>query len=82
MLIFNPNRIFRLRGIERSYTYLVKQGVAAPSASKLLNGKTVHFKITHLEKICRILNCTPNDLFEWRSDEGAPVADSHALTTL
>lgn len=82
MLVFNPKRIFTLRGIERPYNYLVKSGVAAPTAQKLLNGKTIHFKIVHLEKICRILNCTPNDLFEWKPDEGAPVAENHALKTL
>lgn len=82
MLVFNPKRIFVLRGIERPYNYLVKNGVVAPTAQKLLNGRTVHFKIKHLEQICRLLNCTPNDLFEWKADEGAPVAENHALNSL
>jgi hypothetical protein len=82
MLVFNPKRIFRLRGIERPSHFLCKNGLVAPTVHKLLNGKTVHFKIAHLEKICRLLNCTPNDLFEWKSDEGAPVAENHALNTL
>lgn len=81
MLVFNPNRIFALRGIEKPYTFLVKNGVTPTVAHKLLNGKTVHFSIAHLERICRLLNCTPNDLFEWKHDN-APIAETHALNAL
>lgn len=31
---------------------------------------------------CPQLNCTPNDLFDWREDGKTVVHDTHALRTL
>ena len=32
--------------------------------------------------LCLLLNCTPNDLFDWREDGKTVVHDTHALRTL
>jgi hypothetical protein len=35
-----------------------------------------------MERLCMLLNCTPNDLFDWREDGKTVVHDTHALCTL
>lgn len=35
-----------------------------------------------METNCLLLNCTPNDLFDWREDGKTVVHDTHALRTL
>ena len=44
--------------------------------------ETIHFCPDHLERLCLLLNCTPNDLFDWREDGKTVVHDTHALRTL
>jgi hypothetical protein len=39
-------------------------------ASVILNGKVAELKLRHIERLCKGLKCTPNDLFEWIPDEG------------
>jgi len=81
MLTFNPRRVFALRGIENPLTFMLKHGIIRQTANNLLNQQTSMVKIEHLETICRLLNCTPNDLFEWHADANA-LAASHALNDL
>lgn len=82
MLIFNPQRMFRLRKIDKPHLMLVKNGFAKSSATNLLNYYGRRLTIEHVEKLCLILNCTPNDLFEWRSRANESLAENHALNSL
>lgn len=82
MLIFNPKRIFALRGIEKPHRTLVKAGISPATATKILKYYSPTVTIAHLEKICALLNCTPNDLFEFRADDKSSLHDKHALHTL
>lgn len=51
MLSLNLNQIFKARGIERPYTFLVKAGFTPHSANALLNSKTKTFRLDHIENI-------------------------------
>jgi DNA-binding Xre family transcriptional regulator len=83
MLIFNLSRVFKLRGIERPYSFLKKHGFAHMSASNFANGNVVQPHIAHIEALCRILNCTPNDFFEWTDETGSgAIEETHSLNTL
>jgi DNA-binding Xre family transcriptional regulator len=79
MLIFNPKRILMLRGIDKMFNYLHNHGFIRSTASYLLDGTASHLKIEHIGKLCVILNCTPNDLFEWRTDSNTVLPENHAL---
>jgi hypothetical protein len=35
-----------------------------------------------MERLCLLLNFTPNDLFDWREDGKTVVHDAHALRSL
>jgi len=82
MLIYNLRRVFALRGIDKPFAYLVKNGFAASTASNMLQYYPIVFKVKALEKLCVALNCTPNDLFEWRDDKDEALAANHALNNL
>jgi len=82
MLTLNLNPIFKARGIERPYTFLVKAGLTPHTANVLLNSKTKVFRLDHIEKLCVILRCEPNDLLVWNPSKNEIIADDHPLTKL
>ena len=82
MLIYNLRRILTLRGIDKPHAFLVKNGFAASTASNMLAYYPVVFKVKALEKLCIALNCTPNDLFEWRPTENSVITENHPLQAL
>lgn len=82
MLIYNLERIYKARGIERPYSLFKTNGFSDSFAAKLKNGKLTGMKLSTLEKVCEILNCTPHDLLEWHAEEGSMIAADHPLRTL
>lgn len=71
-----------MRGIERPYTFLVKNGFSAQAATTWSQNQVGCIKPSQIETLCRLLNCTPNDFFEWREDNKTVIPDGHALRTL
>ena len=82
MLIYNLRRVFALRGIVQPYKFLVDNGIPSASATNMLRNYPIVFKVKSLEKLCVALNCTPNDLFEWRDGKDTPLPENHSLNTL
>jgi len=82
MLTLNLKPIFKARGIERPYSYLVKSGFNSHTAHNLLNNKTISFQLRHIDKLCSLLICTPNDLLVWTPNRNEVMAGNHPLTSL
>ncbi len=82
MLKFNPNRMMALRGIDRMFGFLHKNGFVRSTANFMLKGAASSIKVEHIEKLCVLLNCTPNDLFYWNPDTNNPLPENHALYAL
>ena len=82
MLSFNLTRLLKLRGIERHYTWLVRNGFAPQTAVRWSKNEIGYVRPEQMERLCLLLNCTPNDLFDWREDAQKHVHDTHALRTL
>lgn len=83
MLYFNVKRVLDLRGIDKPYAFLVKNGFVHSTALNITGGKVVQIKIEQIEKLCLLLNCEPSDLFEWRQSEKSPaLAENQALNAL
>lgn len=82
MLSLNLQPIFKARGIEKPYSYLVSAGFPSYTAHNLLNAKTVSFRLRHVDKLCSLLNCTPNDLLVWTPNAKDKLPDAHPLTRL
>ncbi|HEX6124661.1 MAG TPA: hypothetical protein VFZ23_04745 [Pyrinomonadaceae bacterium] len=82
MLIFNPRRMFGLRGIERPNNFLVRNGFTSMIASRLLAPGLSSVKVGNVGRLCQLLNCTPNDLFDWSPTGNSPLPENHALKAL
>lgn len=82
MLILNLNPIFKIRGIEKPFTYLVKNGFSRHAANLLINGKNRVYRLDHIEKLCEILVCEPNDLLTWLPESEQHYPENFPLAKL
>jgi DNA-binding Xre family transcriptional regulator len=74
--------LFAARGIGNPRAALIKAGISARSAHSILHERKAHIRFDHLERLCMLLHCTPNDLLQWHPDERHFVPDSHPLQAL
>jgi DNA-binding Xre family transcriptional regulator len=65
MLRFNFTRIFKSRGIDKPFSYLVKHGYSDNFATRIVNNKIERLNLKDIERLCELFQCTPNDLLEW-----------------
>ncbi|MBS1793402.1 MAG: helix-turn-helix transcriptional regulator [Acidobacteria bacterium] len=82
MLIPNVQRMMRLRGIEKYYSFLTGLGFVPSTARDILKGVISALKFDQIEKLCLALNCTPNDLLDWQPGKKQAVAETHSLNAL
>ena len=64
------NHLSKLMG-EKRYTIVEvsrKTGLTATTISNLYNDKVKRLDFDTLEKLCKLFNCQPNDLFEYIPD--------------
>ena len=72
-----------MRGIKFTPIYLMDNGFSRTTANLLMKYNIASVKFKHLEKLCRLFYCSPNDLLSWAQAKGdAPIADNHPLQTL
>jgi DNA-binding Xre family transcriptional regulator len=79
MLSFSLTRVASLRGIGKPYKFLVKNGFTPTTATKLANGDIEFLRVDYLEKLSTLLNCTPNDFFEWTPNSRSEDKGDHPL---
>lgn len=82
MLSFRPMRVFHLRDVKNPVTFMIKNGINRSTASNLFRGQVTFIKLEHLERLCLLLKCTPNDLLEWTPDKNSETAVEHPLDAL
>jgi len=82
MLSINLTPIFKARGIERPYSFLVKAGFSSHTAHQIVNSHTRMFRLDHIELLCRTLVCEPNDLLEYTPEKDQILASDHPLLKL
>ena len=46
------------------YWLLNQMGLSYQNLSKLMDNKTSSIRFENIERLCKIFNCNPNDLFE------------------
>lgn len=81
MLTLNLKRVFALRGVTDPIPFMIEAGFVRQTANNLLKQQTSIVKIEHLDILCRLLNCTPNDFFEWQGGANS-LSESHSLNSL
>ena len=82
MLRYNFQRAFKAKGIEKPFSFLTKAGFSTRLAGKINKNKVIRMDLGTVEHLCRVLNCTPDDLMEWVPDKDTPVPADHALRLL
>jgi DNA-binding Xre family transcriptional regulator len=82
MLTLNLTPIFAARGITKPYSFLVKNGFSPHSANSIINSKTRIFRLDHVEQLCTILVCEPNDILLWTPNKGQNYASDFPLNKL
>ena len=82
MLSLNLTPIFNARGITKPYTFLVKAGFTPHSANSIINSKTKVFRLDHIEQLCTVLVCEPNDLLAWTPNNGHQFSENFPLLKL
>ncbi|MBL7749547.1 MAG: helix-turn-helix transcriptional regulator [Chitinophagaceae bacterium] len=82
MLSYNLEPIFKARGIDKPYTFMVKAGISPSSSHAILNNNTRSFRLDHIELLCRVLICEPNDLLVFTPDPDKPLPPNHPLNIL
>jgi DNA-binding Xre family transcriptional regulator len=65
MIYLNLLPIFEAKGIDNPGQFLYKNGFTRHTAHNLLNNKTAGISFSHLEQLCLVLGCSPNDLLAW-----------------
>lgn len=82
MLSYNLHPIFSARGIEKPFSFLVKSGFTPHSAHNILNNKTHTLRLDHVELLCEILFCEPNDLLLWTPSKNKIIHENNPLNKL
>ena len=82
MLSLYLQPIFKARGIEKPFSFLVKAGFNYNAAHRLTNGKPSVLKLDHIELLCKVLVCDPNDLLKWTPNKDEDLSESHPLRSL
>ncbi len=82
MIYLNIQQIFEAKGIENPNHYLCKNGFTRHTAHNLLNHKTEGINFKHLEKLCLLLQCAPNDLFCWNNTDNNTNLKHHPLQVI
>ncbi|HQU82671.1 MAG TPA: helix-turn-helix transcriptional regulator [Pyrinomonadaceae bacterium] len=82
MLYLNVKRVMHLRGVENHYEFLRGLGLIKATARKIINDEPVILKLDQFEAICLALNCTPNDILEWKQSALQNVSENHSMNSL
>ena len=82
MLYLNLNRILKIRGIHKPFSHFMSLGYSRSLASRMAQNQVLSFTAEKLERYCIELNCTPNDLFEYKPSSKNPLPADHPLIAL
>lgn len=82
MLIYNVEKVFKARGIDKPFSFFRSRGFSEFFSSQLKQGKLKGMKLSSLEKLCEVLHCTPHDLLEWHPDKSTSISKDHPLRIL
>lgn len=66
MITLELQRLCRLRGIVSPYSFLRQAGFSHNLAHNLASSKVKSIGFAHLERLCRLFNCMPQELFTYK----------------
>lgn len=81
MLTADLHPIFAARGIAKPFPFLRKAGFSHNTAHRLLNNPGA-LRVSYIERLCTVLNCTPDDLFTYTPAVTDTLLPDHQLRKL
>jgi DNA-binding Xre family transcriptional regulator len=82
MLSFNLEPIFKARGIQKPFSFLIKAGFTPHTAHHIISGDSRSFRLDHIEQLCLVLKCEPNDLLLFSPDKNQHYPENLPLFNL
>jgi len=82
MLYFNFTRVFKARGIDKPFSYLVNHHFSDNFATSVIHNRYRKLNLDDVERLCELLLCTPNDLLQWTPDKSDVDTTIHPLASL
>lgn len=82
MLKFDIQTLLKLSGATRKMAFLHNRGITRSKAQHLIKKDVKRITISDIEKLCRIFNCTPNELFTFEESSDKPLPPESALKQL
>jgi DNA-binding Xre family transcriptional regulator len=79
MLKINVKRVMEARGVFTPYKFMVRNGFTPTTATKIANSDVEYLRLEYIERLCGLLNCMPNDLFEWTPNDKKEDNPNHPL---
>jgi DNA-binding Xre family transcriptional regulator len=74
MIKIRLNEIFEQKGISNKTQFADRIGLSRWGLNKILLHDTGRIDLDTIEKLCRELDITPNDLIEIKNEDGSPFA--------
>jgi hypothetical protein len=82
MLHLDIVRVLELREIQDPLRFLVKAGFNYHTANRLIKNQITKLSKEHLEQLCLLLMCTPDDFYNWTPDKSVRNATKQPLYKL
>ena len=83
MLYLHLDDLLDFKGIVKKRSFLAENGFSYLMAHRLLEKNKQKINLNHLELLCEILNCTPNDIMVWQpEDKHSKITKQHNLYKL
>jgi DNA-binding Xre family transcriptional regulator len=82
MLKINVKKVMEARGIFAPYKFMVRNGFTPTTATKIAKGEVEYLRLEYIERLSTLLNCLPNDLFEWTPNDRKEDVASNPLQAI
>jgi len=82
MVKLRIKKLMKEKGIKSPLKALIQAGVSQGVAQKYLTDKKIWILFDHIEAMCLLLRCEPNDLFEFIPDGKRVIDDAQPLNAL
>jgi DNA-binding Xre family transcriptional regulator len=82
MLTLHLGPIFTARDIDSPYSFLKRNGFSSQMVRTLLSGERTNISLKHVERLCELLWCEPNDLLLWQPASDEEIPEEHPLHPL
>lgn len=82
MLKFDVSPLLKLNGAKSRAAFIQSKGFSINRAAHLVSDNVKRISISDIDKLCRVFNCTPNDLFTYEESPANPLPQNSALKKL